>query len=143
MKIYRLPLLALPGAMAVLSIGCSNDIAPGQPSTTAPTEVMAVDTPPPDFPFEQACAGRGGQTLLSVVIGPTGKPTEVKLIRSSGHEALDQAALERIPSWQFRAATRNGQAISQTIQVPVNFVAPEIRPDECFKLDEEMKRDGN
>ncbi len=110
----------------------SSPQAPVQP----PTNTMAVKTPPPEFPLELACAGASGETLLGVTIGVEGTPTDVKLIRSSGHEPLDAAAIEAVKAWQFRPATRNGEPVPQTIQVPVNFRAPDVRPDACFALDE-------
>lgn len=37
--------------------------------------------------------------------------------------------------WKFKPATRGGQPVAQTIQVPVSFNVPQVRPDECFALD--------
>jgi periplasmic protein TonB len=66
-----------------------------------------------------------------------GKPTQVVLIKSSGNQALDDAAQQRVKTWQFKPATVKGQPTPKTIQVPVNFKPPEVRPNECFKLDEQ------
>ena len=38
----------------------------------APTQVIAVDTPPPAYPLEVACEGLGGTSELSVTIGSGG-----------------------------------------------------------------------
>ncbi|MDR1075609.1 MAG: energy transducer TonB [Xanthomonadaceae bacterium] len=133
--------VVLPVAILALS-GCGKSSSQPEVAAIPPTEVMAVDTPKPDYPLTEACAGNGGEVLLSVVVGPEGRPASVSLLRSSGFPALDQAALDKIPAWEFRAATRNGQPIPQTIQVPVNYTPPEIRPDECFKLDENSTTDN-
>ncbi len=128
-------LACLAGALAVLVLaGCGNrdeDRAPRTPST----EVMAVDTPKPAYPMELACAGVGGQVVLNITVGPEGKASNVRLVTTSGNDALDQLAIEGVKDWVFRPATRNGQPQSQAIQVPVNFKVPQVRPDECFALD--------
>ncbi|WP_368563705.1 energy transducer TonB [Pseudoxanthomonas sp. UTMC 1351] len=128
-----MPLFA---ASALLLAGCGG-ASEEAPPVQRPTEVAAIDTPPPDYPFELACAGVGGTTSLSVTIGVEGKPTQVALVQSSGNQALDEAAQQRVQTWKFRPATANGRPTPATIQVPVNFKPPEVRPDECFKLDEQ------
>jgi len=130
---FGMPLLA---ASALLLAGCGGGASEAAP-VQRPTEVAAIDTPPPDYPFELACAGVGGTTTLTVTIGVEGKPTQVVLKQSSGNAALDEAAQQRVKSWQFKPATANGQPTPKAIQVPVNFKPPEVRPDECFKLDEQ------
>ncbi|HYG06487.1 MAG TPA: energy transducer TonB [Stenotrophomonas sp.] len=135
---YRI-LLAAPVALALAACGKSE--APSAPAV-APTELAAIHTPPPDYPVELACAGAGGQTVLKVTVGTEGKPTDVQVLRSSGQPQLDQSAQARVREWQFRAATRNGQAVPTTIQVPVDFKPPQPKPDECFAIEERARRGG-
>ena len=125
---------ALVALVPALLAACGKADAPAEPFIPS-TQVMATETPPPDYPFEVACAGIGGTTVLTVTVGVEGKPTEVVLAQSSGNAALDKAALERVPSWQFQAATRRGEPVPMSIKVPVNFKPPVVRPDDCFKLD--------
>ena len=132
--------LALIGALA----GCGGP-AGGDATTTpkvAPTEVAAVKTPPPQYPIELGCTGVGGTTTLKVVVGIDGRPSDVTQVSSSGNAQLDQQALSAVRGWQFNAATRNGQKIPATIQVPVSFNPPNPRPDECFAVEERMRRGG-
>jgi len=127
-------------ALAVLALSaCGKSDAPATPAI-APTELAAIDTPPPAYPVELACAGAGGQTVLKVTVGVEGKPTEVTLVRSSGQTELDQSAQARVHDWKFRPATRNGQPVPQTIQVPVDFKPPQPKPEECFAIEERTKR---
>jgi periplasmic protein TonB len=130
---FTMPLFAVSALLLAGCGGASEEAAP----VLRPTEVAAVDTPPPEYPFELACAGVGGTTTLAVTIGVEGRPTQVTLVQSSGNTALDEAAQQRVKTWQFKPATANGQPTPKTIQVPVNFKPPEVRPDECFKLDEQ------
>lgn len=119
---------------AALLAGCGGSAPPAEP-LPAPTPVAAIDTPPPQFPLELACAGIGGQTLLGVEIGPEGTPTRIDLVRSSGNDELDRLAKDAVQGWKFRPATRGGQPVAQTIQVPVSFNPPTERPAACFALD--------
>ncbi|WP_313248461.1 energy transducer TonB [Stenotrophomonas acidaminiphila] len=137
MKAHLLP-GSLVTALLLSACGASGPAAP----VVAPTEVAAVQTPPPDYPVELACSGVGGQSVLKVVVGPQGTPTEVALLTSSGNSQLDDAAIQRVREWKFKAATRNGQAVPTTIQVPVSFNPPQPKPDSCFAIEERMRRGG-
>ena len=132
------PSLALGVATtAALLLGaCGGDTPPPAPFIPS-TQVMAVSTPMPHYPAALGCAGIGGVVGLGLTIGVDGKPSEVFLVNSSGHAALDQAAIEGVKSWKFEPATRRGQPVTQGIQVPVNFKPPQVRPSDCFQLDEQ------
>lgn len=139
----NLRLLILP----LLATGFAACGGSGQPATpaapaTPPTEVAAVKTPPPQYPIELACSGVGGTTTLKVVVGVEGKPTEVTQLTSSGNPQLDEQARTAVQGWQFNAASRNGQKMPATIQVPVSFNPPQPRPDECFAVEERLRRGG-
>ena len=122
-------------AMTALLPACGSD-SPEPAAFIPSTQVTAVRTPMPDYPAELGCAGIGGVVTLSLTIGADGKPANVQLVGSSGQAALDKSAQEGVKSWQFEPATRGGKPVLQTIQVPVNFKPPQVRPDDCFKLDE-------
>ncbi|MCR6686861.1 energy transducer TonB [Pseudoxanthomonas sp.] len=126
------PLAALAAALSLAACGGQ---APPAPPAQPPTEVAALDTPPPQYPIALACAGVGGQSVLKVEVGPAGSPTRIDLVRGSGSDDLDRLAREAVQGWKFKPATRGGQPVAQTIQVPVSFNVPQVRPDECFALD--------
>lgn len=137
----KLPALLFIGACAPLLIACTGADT-NAPPAAAPTPVAAVQTPPPDYPPELACQGIGGKSVLKVVIGPQGSPTEVALLTSSGNARLDDSAQARVREWKFKAATRNGQPVPATIQVPVSFNPPQPKPNECFAIEERARRGG-
>lgn len=140
MKSFFYAWLAMP-AMLLVGCGKSEPQAAATPAI-APTDVAAIDTPPPEYPVQLACAGIGGTTELMVVIGPEGTLTDVKLNRSSGQAALDEAAQSKVKTWRFKPATRNGKPIPQTIKVPVAFNPPQPKPDGCFAIEEQARRGG-
>lgn len=122
---------------SALSLGGCQKAAPPPPVTT--TRPMAIDTPPPVYPAELACEGTGGQVLLMLTIGVEGKPTEARMLRSSGVAALDAAAQDAIRNWRFEPAKVNDRPQPAKINVPITFTPPAIRPAECFVLDEKRK----
>ncbi len=137
----KLRLLSGSLVAAISLAACNSSDQPATP-VAAPTQVAAIQTPPPEYPAELACAGVGGKSVLKVVVGPEGAPTEVALITTSGNSQLDDSAIARVREWKFRAATRNGQAVPTTIQVPVSFNPPSPKPDECFAIEERARRGG-
>jgi protein TonB len=62
--------------------------------------------------------------LLLVKVDPEGKPTTVTLHKSSGHERLDQAAIQAVTRWRFVPGMRGQTAISATVIVPISFKQP-------------------
>ncbi|KPN05182.1 energy transducer TonB [Xanthomonas arboricola] len=134
---------ALAGLFLAVGIsGCGKSSQQPAAPAVAPTELAALKTPPPEYSPQLACAGIGGTAVLRVVVGVEGTPTDVSVSQSSGQPVLDEAAQKRVREWKFRAATRNGQAVPQTIQVPVAFKPPVPRPDECFAIEERARRGG-
>ncbi|AHY58478.1 energy transducer TonB [Stenotrophomonas rhizophila] len=138
MKLQSLVLSSI--ALAALA-GCNKPAEPATP-VAAPTEVAAVKTPPPQYPIELACQGIGGTSTFKVVIAANGKPGEVALVSGSGNAQLDAQAKTAVEGWEFKAATRAGQTVSTTIQVPVSFNPPQPKPDECFAVEERLRRGG-
>ncbi|WP_305804026.1 TonB family protein [Stenotrophomonas sp. YIM B06876] len=133
----NLRLLLCASIVTALLSGCGQSGERAAPAI-APTEVAAVQTPPPDYPIELACTGVGGTTVLNVVVGAEGVPVEVKLLTSSGNAKLDESAQSRVREWKFNPATRNGKGVNATIQVPVSFNPPQPKPDKCFAIQEHM-----
>ncbi|MBD3827788.1 MULTISPECIES: energy transducer TonB [Stenotrophomonas] len=127
-------------AVAALA-GCNKPAEPAAP-VAPPTEVAAVKTPPPEYPIELACQGIGGTSTFRVVIGADGAPGEVALVTGSGNTQLDEQAKKAVQAWQFKAATRAGQPVSTTIQVPISFNPPQPKPDQCFAIEERLRQGG-
>ncbi len=127
--------IVVAGSVAAMLSACGNEDAPQAPFIPS-TQVVATQTPRPDYPLEVACAGIGGTAVLTVTVGVEGKPTDVRLKFGSGNDALDKAAMARVPEWQFKPATRRGQPVPMSIQVPVKFTPPQVRPEACFTLEE-------
>lgn len=138
----RSALSAFPRVAASLALlsalwlaGCDSPSGPPV-AAVEPTQPAALHTPPPVYPPELACYEQGGTVGLILKIGRDGSPRNIRVERGSGHAQLDQAALEAVKTWQFRAGTRGGQPVESDLRVPVTFTPPVERPSMCFQLDE-------
>lgn len=124
------PVLLLAAVLALSA--CAKKQEESAAALIAPTELAAVDTPPPAYPAEAECSSDGGTAVLRVTIEQDGVPARVAQVQSSGNAALDKAALDAVQTWKFRAATRNGKPITHTINVPVTFPPVLEKPTRCF-----------
>jgi protein TonB len=131
-RIAKAAWFALPVSLAMLA-GCQQKPQSAEPAPPPPTEPMAQDTPPPDYPPEYACKQIGGTTTLTVALAPNGYPVKVDIQQSSGTKALDDLAVTAVREWKFRPATLRGKPVSSRLQVPVTFTPPNPPPDECNK----------
>lgn len=128
-------LILAPVALILLFSGCSQPAEDAAPSIP-PTELAAVRTPPPQYPFELFCKGVHGTVTLGVTIGPGIHPTEINVLTSSGNAQLDELAVNTVKDWDFKPATSNGQPVARKIEIPMNFPAASgERPAECFQFD--------
>lgn len=91
---------------------------------TAITEPVAADylqNPPPVYPRTAQRHKQQGTVMLAVRVSADGKPRQVEISRSSGHELLDIAALDAVKQWRFVPARRGTQSIEASVVVPVQF----------------------
>ncbi|MDO9051389.1 MAG: energy transducer TonB [Methylotenera sp.] len=80
-----------------------------------------LNNPAPAYPMLARKMGEQGKVLLKVLVSQDGKAEVVKVDTSSGHQKLDQAAIEAVKRWSFVPAKRSNQPISAYVLVPVNF----------------------
>lgn len=76
--------------------------------------------PDPDFSEQARKAKYGGTVALAVVVDSQGRVSRVKLLRPLGM-GLDEKAMEKIATWRFDPAMRNGQPVAVEVQVEVDF----------------------
>lgn len=77
--------------------------------------------PAPNYPPLALRRGWEGTVRLRVTLDVQGHPSRVDLAASSGYPILDEAALAAVRRWQFRPATRLGEAVVATVEVPIVF----------------------
>ena len=82
----------------------------------APTKVTDVE---PRYPPVAQAARVQGVVILEAVIGPDGRVTDVKVLRSV--PLLDEAAIEAVRQWTYTPTLLNGVAVPVIMTVTVNF----------------------
>lgn len=74
----------------------------------------------PEYSEEARAAKYQGAAVISVEIGPDGKPGNLKIQRSLGL-GLDEKAIEAVNQWKFEPGTRNGRPVTVAATIEVNF----------------------
>ncbi len=80
----------------------------------------AIYSPDPEFSEEARKAKYQGTVVLWLVVGPEGRPHDIRVQRSLGM-GLDEKAVEAIGRWKFEPARKDGLAVAVQISVEVTF----------------------
>jgi len=82
----------------------------------------AIHCPKPQYPKSSQRSGHEGTVILIFTVDREGAVSSVRVSKTSGHPALDQAALKTINQWKFKPA-RNGlnQPTSYEYILPIPF----------------------
>ena len=80
----------------------------------------AVFAPEPEYSEEARKAKYQGTCVLWLVVGPDGRPRDVKVTRSLGL-GLDEKAIETVRTWKFEPAMKDGKPVAVQISVEVDF----------------------
>lgn len=87
------------------------------------SKVVAVSRPP--FPYPRIAQNRGweGKGTLSVQVLNDGTVGEVKVLIGTGHDVLDEAAVETVKEkWRFKPQLKNGRPVESIAHIPFSFV---------------------
>jgi len=76
---------------------------------------------PIDYPLHLWDQDTEGETLLRVRVTDTGDVDSVEVVRSSGHDDFDAAAVEGARTLRFTPARKDGKRIRVWARVPVHF----------------------
>ena len=105
-----------------ISSSSSKNQVPDSNITTSPVfDAQYLNNPSPIYPSNAKNNNIQGKVFLSVLVGIEGRAIEVKIANSSGYYILDNSALSAVRKWQFVPAKKNGEAVSATVIVPVEF----------------------
>lgn len=109
------PVPAAPAAAPVV-------VHDNQPVMVDIEEVDVLREPAPRYPRAARQARLQGKVLLWVQIDEEGKPQQVRVHQSSGHEQLDREGREAVARALFKPYSRNGRPQAATFIYPVDFV---------------------
>ena len=76
--------------------------------------------PDPEYSEEARKAKYQGTVVLWVVVGPDGRPHDMRVQRTLGM-GLDEKAMEAVRQWKFEPAKKDGVPVAVQIQIEVNF----------------------
>jgi len=93
-----------------------------QPVMVDIQEVDVLREPAPRYPRAARQARLQGKVLLWVQIDEEGRPRQVRVHQSSGHEQLDREGREAVARALFKPYSRNGRPQAATFLFPVEFV---------------------
>jgi periplasmic protein TonB len=77
-------------------------------------------SPDPEYTEEARKAKYQGVCVLWLIVGPDGKPRDVRVARTLGM-GLDQKAIQAVQQWKFEPAMKNGRPVAVMLNVEVNF----------------------
>ncbi|MEO6155673.1 MAG: energy transducer TonB [Thermomonas sp.] len=118
----QLPRIIEPDAPVAPSMPMPVPSYPGMPSTTENRATpIPINQPPPNYPREALNRGVGGIVRVQATVSPDGRVERMEVAESSGNRYLDRAAMEAVRRWRFQPVMRNGQPVSATVTIPVEF----------------------
>jgi protein TonB len=80
----------------------------------------AIYAPDPEYSEEARKVKHMGTVVLWLVVGPDGKPRDIKVLRTLGL-GLDEKAIEAVKNWRFEPAMKDNKPVAVQINVEVNF----------------------
>ena len=91
------------------------------PTTDADYKASYLKNPKPPYPPLAVKMRLEGKVTLMAEVLPNGRAGKVAIESSSGHDLLDQSALQTVKQWQFTPARKDGVIITQVVRIPINF----------------------
>lgn len=116
---------ASPSTASTTAVTVSAVAAPVLPDREPDYQAAYLNNPKPSYPSLANRMGWQGTVVVNVEVLATGLAGQLSVQRSSGHDVLDDAALQAIRHWRFVPARHNGQLVTQHFLIPIPFVLKE------------------
>ena len=94
----------------------------GMPLVEARYNVSELNNPRPAYPLVARKRGYQGRVVLRVFVTTSGKCGDVKLVKTSGYKALDNAAITAVREWRFMPAQQGNEIKASWVEIPINFI---------------------
>ncbi|MEA1606188.1 energy transducer TonB [Pseudomonas spirodelae] len=94
-----------------------------QPTAEVLSTKPSFREPPrqPNYPSQARRRNQQGVVLVEVRLDEHGQQRSLNVLRSSGVDSLDRAALEAVAKWRFNPERTGGQAVPSRVQIPIQF----------------------
>jgi protein TonB len=96
-------------------------VVPEQKGAEVHVQPDYLRNPPPLYPKAAQERGEKGTVLVEVEVLASGRCGGIRVLASSGHVALDEAAVRAVRRWVFRPARRFNQPVPFVVEIPITF----------------------
>ncbi len=81
-----------------------------------------ISSPKPiKYPRWAISQGWQGRFVIAIEILMDGTVGRYKVMKSTGHRMLDNAATKAVRTWKFKPAVKDGKVVATCIEIPVTF----------------------
>jgi len=93
---------------------------PARPVSAGDLSASMLHAPPPRYPRESRRLREQGTVVLELLLATDGTVQDIRVLRSSGHRRLDDAARDAVRRWRWSPTTHNGVAVQVrgTVEIP-------------------------
>jgi periplasmic protein TonB len=112
--------------LAVLGGAASIGVAAAALAADTLPRVDTTQPRPQEYPDSAQLNGEEGAVLVGVYVRSNGRPSKIRVERSSGYSDLDNAAVESVLNWRFVPATREGDAVADWTTVRILYQLPRL-----------------
>lgn len=109
-----------PGILRVSLAALALSLTCSVPLTAATTAPKPVSITKPEFPATLRKNGKEGRAVVKIRIEADGSVSDVA-VKSADEPAFGEAAAAAVKTWKFEPATRDGQAVPISVEMPVVF----------------------
>jgi protein TonB len=119
---------ATPSTPAAVPAASANAVAAAAPAPAPPavqlpsSDADYLHNPKPAYPAMSRRLGETGKVVVRTLIGTDGVAQQAEVLRSSGFERLDRAAVETALKWRYVPGKRAGIPEAMWFNVPLVFV---------------------
>jgi protein TonB len=100
----------------------------GAAPVTMPNPFAAgLNNPKPPYPLMSRRLNEEGKVVLNVCVSLSGLVENLKLETTSGHQRLDDIAIETVKKWKFIPARNQDRDINACYLLPVQFILKKDR----------------
>lgn len=96
-----------------------------RPTRTPPQINAGKNCPEPEYPSLSLRLGERGTVVLQFLIGVSGRVRDSKVVQSSGHPRLDEAARRSLSRCHFVPGTEDGQPIQSWAKLQYTWRIPD------------------
>jgi TonB family protein len=75
----------------------------------------------PVYPESLLKRGIEGQVKLKVLLNINGGVKEIEILKSSGFNKMDEAAIDAVTQWLFKPGKKDNQSVESIIIIPISF----------------------